>query len=77
MLTVSIVISVYRKTLRLNNLKTRPAMNVKISVFVTLNAETVARRKCRAHLMLRKNLRDLRDIFYNATFSFSSLRDFK
>ena len=33
-LTASIVFSVYRQTLRLNNLKTRPAMNTKISVFV-------------------------------------------
>ena len=30
----------------------------------TLNEEIVARRKCRAHLMSHKILRDLRDIFY-------------
>ena len=34
LLTVAIVFSVVNKTLRLNNLKTRTAMNVKISVFV-------------------------------------------
>ena len=33
-LTVSIVFSVYKQTLRLNNLKTRTAMNTRISVFI-------------------------------------------
>ena len=33
-LTVSIVVSVYKQNLRLNNLKTRTAINAKISVFI-------------------------------------------
>ena len=40
-LTVSIVFSVYQQTLRLKKLKTRTAMNVKISVFVICVEATI------------------------------------